>query len=112
MRPRPGAQRRPLHDPERARLGASIDRLVKQYGLAEGAAVGRLRGFWAEIVGEEVASRSHVVGHHRGQVHVTVDSHALAFELGQVEEKRILAALQEKGPDLWVEHLKVTVREA
>ena len=62
--------------------------------------VGRVRVIWADVVGTEAASRTHVMSLENGVLQVQVSSAALKHHLSTFQAEEVLSKLREKlgGP--------------
>ncbi len=62
-------------------LGEAISRLISERGLAGSAGLDTLNELWTEIVGDDVAARTHVRELRNGTLEIGVSSSALLNEL-------------------------------
>jgi predicted nucleic acid-binding Zn ribbon protein len=74
--------------------------VLKGLKPSKSSPVGRARAVWAEVVGPEAASRTHVASLENGVLHVHVNSAALKHHLSTFQAEEVLGKLRERlgGP--------------
>jgi predicted nucleic acid-binding Zn ribbon protein len=82
-----------------APISDAVNRLVSERGWEERIALGRLRARWAEIVGEQVASRSEPIRLEDGRLTIRVEGGAWAAELALLGSNLARAAARFLGSE-------------
>lgn len=95
--PRRGV-RRPTPDPES--LKDLVPAVLRGMRRNTGGAVGRIRQAWLQVVGEEVARRTRVIGFSDGCIRVLVASAALKHDLAVFRRASVLEGLKRELPGL------------
>jgi predicted nucleic acid-binding Zn ribbon protein len=96
-------------DQEPAKLGVSLDRLVRNMGAPSVGTVGGVFANWAEIVGEQVAAHSRPLSMRDGALVVAVDDPAWAPQLRFLEAEVLARVHQVTGNDE-LDRVEVKVR--
>ncbi len=102
-----GGKRRP-GDP--TSLGSALSQLFALKGYANEKGNAQLADCWKEVAGEKVASRTTVLGVHRGVLQVGVSSAAMMGELASFHRLRLIDELQTRYPDLKLKGIKFRLR--
>lgn len=102
--PLPGSSGR-----EPARVGDSLDRLVRNLGAPSSVAISRLFTCWAEIAGSTLATISEPISLKGGILTIAVSDPAWVTQIGFLEPE-ILARVSEEIGDTELTGLEVRVR--
>jgi predicted nucleic acid-binding Zn ribbon protein len=91
-------------------LGSALSQLFALKGYANEQGNAQLSDCWKHVAGERIASRTAVLGVHRGVLQVAVSSAAMMGELASFHKQQLIEELQTRYPDLKLKGIKFRLR--
>jgi len=91
-------------------LGSALSQLFALKGYANEQGNAQLSDCWKNVTGERIASRTAVLGVHRGVLQVAVSSAAMMGELASFHKTHLIEELQTRYPDLKLKGIKFRLR--